>query len=236
MNFDVENFYPSISIDLFTDAISYAKTITNIDDDQLSIIMQSRKPLLFINNETRIKKSGEENFDFPMGCYDGAEVCELVGTYILNKLKNATNKDNICLYRDDELGIFQNIPKTEIERKKNQIVKVFEECGLSITIKCNSKSADFLDVMYDLVYEIYKPYRKVNNKPLYIKKHSNHPPNILKQLLKSIEKRISETSSNIDIFNRSIKIYNDVLHESNFKETLQFTIPAPKNNVKENGT
>ena len=47
VNFDVENFYPSISIDLFTDAISYAKTITNIDDDQLSMIMKSRKTLLF---------------------------------------------------------------------------------------------------------------------------------------------------------------------------------------------
>ena len=35
VNFDVENFYPSISIDLFTDAIIYAKIITNIDDDQL---------------------------------------------------------------------------------------------------------------------------------------------------------------------------------------------------------
>ena len=50
------------------------------------------------------------------------------------------------------------------------------------------------------------------------------------QLPKSIEKRISETSSNIDIFNKSIKIYNDALRESNFIETLQFTIPAPKNN------
>ena len=29
VNFDVENFYPSISIDFFTDAFSYAKTITN---------------------------------------------------------------------------------------------------------------------------------------------------------------------------------------------------------------
>ena len=87
MNFDVENFCPSISIDLFTDAIGYAKTITNIDDDQLSIIMQSRKTLLFNNDKPWIKKSGEENFDFPMGCYDGAEVCELAGIYILNKLK-----------------------------------------------------------------------------------------------------------------------------------------------------
>ena len=50
VNFDVENFYPSISIDLFTDAISYAKTITNIDDDQLSMIMKSRKTLLFNNS------------------------------------------------------------------------------------------------------------------------------------------------------------------------------------------
>ena len=165
-----------------------------------------------------------------MGCYGGADVCELVGTYILNKLKNITNKENIGLYRDDGLGIFQNIPKTEIERKKKQIVKVFKDCGLSITIKCNLKSEDFLDVTFDLLNEIYKPYRKPNNKPLYINKHSNHPPNILKQLPKSIEKRISEPSSNIDVFNRSIKIYNGALHESNFKETLKFVIPAPKNN------
>ena len=68
VNFDFENFSPSISIDLFTDAISYAKTITNINDDQLSIIMQSRKTLLFNNNEPWVKKTGEENFDVPMGC------------------------------------------------------------------------------------------------------------------------------------------------------------------------
>ena len=140
-----------------------------------------------------------------MSCYDGAEVCGMVGTYILNKLKNITNKENIGLYRDDGLGKFQNMPKTEIERKKKQIVKVFKDCGLSITIKCNLKSEDFLDITFDLLNEIYKPYRKPNNKPLYINKHSNHPPNILKQLPKSIEKRISETSSNIDVFNRSIK-------------------------------
>ena len=89
-----------------------------------------------------------------MGCYDGPEVCELVGTYILNKLKNVTNKENIGLYRDNKLGILQNIPKTEIERKKKQIVKVFKECGLSNTIKCNSKSVDFLGVTFYLVNEI----------------------------------------------------------------------------------
>ena len=61
VNFDVENFYPSISIDLFTDAISYKKTITNIDDDQLSIMIQSRKTLLFNNIEPWVKKLGKKN-------------------------------------------------------------------------------------------------------------------------------------------------------------------------------
>ena len=72
------------------------------------------------------------------------------------------------------------VPKTEIERKKKQIVKVFNDCVLSIIIKCNLKSIDFLKVTFDLVNDIYKPYREPSNRPLYIDKHSNHPPNILK--------------------------------------------------------
>ena len=68
--------------------------------------MQSRKTLLFDNNEPWFKQTVEENFDVPMSCYDGAEVCELMGTYILNKLKNVTNKENIGLCHDNVLGIF----------------------------------------------------------------------------------------------------------------------------------
>ena len=49
--------------------------------------MQSRKTLLFNKEEPWIKKFGDENFDVPMGCFDGAEVCHLVGIYILNLLK-----------------------------------------------------------------------------------------------------------------------------------------------------
>ena len=151
VNLDVENFYPSIWIDLFTDTSSYAKAITNIDDDQLSIRIQSRKTFLFDNIEPQVKKTGEENFDVPVGCYDGGEVCGLVGTYILNKLKSVTNKENIGLFRDNGLRIFQNKPKTETKRKKKQIVKVIKDCSLSVTIKCNSKSVDFLDVTFNLV-------------------------------------------------------------------------------------
>ena len=84
-------------------------------------------------------------------------------------------------------------------------------CGFPVTIQCNLKTVDFLDVTFDLENNVYKTFRKENNKPIYINKHSNHPPTILKQLLKSTEKRIFETSSNKHIFNESIKPYKDAL-------------------------
>ena len=42
-----------------------------------------------------------------MGSYDGAEVCELVGAYILNALATKYDKEQIGLYRDDGLAVFK---------------------------------------------------------------------------------------------------------------------------------
>ena len=38
-----------------------------------------------------VKKEVNENFDVLMGCFDGAEVCELVGSYILLQLNQVLN-------------------------------------------------------------------------------------------------------------------------------------------------
>ena len=84
--FDIESFYPSISPGLFHKAINFVKTSRDIPDKDISIIMQSRRTLLFNNKEPWLKKSVNEEFDVPMGCFDGAEVCELVGVYILHLL------------------------------------------------------------------------------------------------------------------------------------------------------
>jgi hypothetical protein len=95
ISFDVENFFPSISEKLFKDSIAFAKQFIIIDDADLNIIMQSRKTLLFYCEEPWVKKTDDEDFDVPMGSYDGAEVCELVGCYILNLLSNIVNKSSI---------------------------------------------------------------------------------------------------------------------------------------------
>ena len=44
-----------------------------------------------------------------MGCYNGAEVCELVGIFISNKLSFIIDRNSIDLYRDDGLGEFDKL-------------------------------------------------------------------------------------------------------------------------------
>ena len=51
MQFDVEEFYPSISKELLLKAITYAKTLVSISDEKINTIMHSRKSLLFTDKE-----------------------------------------------------------------------------------------------------------------------------------------------------------------------------------------
>ena len=66
MQFDIESFYPSITRGLVNKAIEFAKTIVDIPDEDLSIIMQSRKTLWFSDKVLWVKKERDEDFDVPM--------------------------------------------------------------------------------------------------------------------------------------------------------------------------
>ena len=201
--FEIESFYPWILLKLLEDTINFAKTVFNTSEQDTSIIMQARRTLLFNNGEPWVKKVGNEEFDVPMGCFDGAEICELVGIYNLHQLKSVMRKENVGLYRDDGLGILRNLSGPEVERMRKRIIKIFKDCGLNITIKMNLKTVDFLDVRFDLVNNTYQPYRKRNNEPVYFHKQSNHPHNILKEFPKSVKKRISDISSDENVFNNA---------------------------------
>ena len=59
-------------------------------------------------------------FNVKMGAYDGAEVCELVGTFSLDKISVKYDKNSIGLYYDNGLWVFNNSTwKNEIELTKN---------------------------------------------------------------------------------------------------------------------
>lgn len=105
MNFDIESFYPSITENLF----HFAKDIVVISNTELSIVLQARKILLSHVDIPWVKRSGNEEFDVPMGLYYGVEVCELVGCFLLNKLSHVMDKRFVALYRDDGVGVLRNI-------------------------------------------------------------------------------------------------------------------------------
>ena len=116
--FNIKSFYISISLNLYEKALNFAKQITPIADSDLRIMRHSRKTLLFHGSKSFIKREVNENFDVPMGCFDGEKVCELVGTYIFSQLNIVIENANVSHYRDDGLGIFVDISGPEIEKKK----------------------------------------------------------------------------------------------------------------------
>ena len=54
------------------------------------------------------------------------------------------------------------------DRTRKDIIKVFKDEGLSVTIESNLLVTDFLDVTFNLSDGKYSPFRKPDSKPLYI--------------------------------------------------------------------
>ncbi len=168
-----------------------------------------------------------------MGSYDGAETCELVGLYILSQLQNLGI--SIGIYRDDGLAACNKKP-SEVEKIKKNICKIFRENGLRITIEANLATVDFLDITMNLKSASYKPYMKPNNTPLYINKNSNHPPNIIKNIPSSINRRLSAISSNNNNFKQSTAPYQEALTKSGYQHELKYKIEEQINNKSNSKT
>ena len=189
---------------------------------------QARKTLLFNDSKPWLKKFGNEDFDVPMG----AEACELVGSLILTKLCDVLQRENVELYRDDGLAIVKQMPGPELERKRKKIIEIFKKYGLAITIKTNLFVVNFLDIQFNLLNGTFKPYRKPNNDPIYVHKDSNHLPQVLKELPKTIGKRISTISSSREIFESSKIEYENALKISGYKDRLVYENSSVNENDK----
>ena len=129
-----------------------------------------------------------------MDSFDSAEICELEGLYIQSNLENILSKTNFGLYRNNGLILLRNLSDQQIDKKRKTIIKMFKDIGFSIDIQTNLKEVDFLDITLNLQNGTYRPYKKANDKLLYIHSSSNHPPQIIKQLPNSISERLSKRS------------------------------------------
>ena len=110
---------------------------------------------------------------------------------------------------------------------------MFKDKHLNITIQCNLKIVNYLDVTFNLPNATYRPFCKPNNEITYIHKEPNNPSSILRQIPLSIEFRLSKHSSNEKICKESTQIYQEALKISghNHQITYQKSI---NNKSKEN--
>ncbi|KAJ8038228.1 hypothetical protein HOLleu_15581 [Holothuria leucospilota] len=162
-----------------------------------------------------------------MGSYDGAEICELVGLFILDILSKHFPAANVGLYRDDGLAVFKNLTARTADKLRNTCIDIFQSVGLKITVESNLKIVSYLDVTLNLTNGKYQLYRKPGNDPLYININSNHPPTVIKHLPRSIAKRVSELSCNENAFHDSLGPFEKALKESGYSAKLKYQPKSP---------
>ena len=103
------------------------------------------------------------------------------GLVTLSKLVHLFQNNSVGLYQDDGLGVLRVLPGLKTKRLRKNVVKIFKSCALTITSKTNLKIVDYLHVTFYLRNNGYKPYRKPDNLPVRIQKHSNYSAIVLNE-------------------------------------------------------
>ena len=224
IKFDVIEFYPSITENLLRKAIEFGQKYIAITSHDQKIIFNATKSVLANDDKIWIKKrsGGSPLFDITMGGYHGAEVCELVGLFMLHGLSDILKKEQVGLYRDDGLAVIEHLTDFKAEKLKVRLHKFAKELGLRLEIEGPMTKTVFLDITMDLNKNTYGPYRKKNSITQYINTGSNHPHNIIRQLPNMISRRISSRSSNLQEFQKAEDHYNKALEQSGHKEKVAY--------------
>ena len=155
-----------------------------------------------------------------MGSFDRAETSDLIGLFLLSKVKHL-NVDLGC-FRDDWLG-FSRLTARQTENVKKKIQKIFEDHDLRIDIRVNKNIADYLDITLDMKNGTYMPYTKPNHTPTYVHVQSNHPPAIIQNIPQSVNDRLSRLSSSKELFDSVAPIYQEALDKSGYNHKLTYT-------------
>ena len=149
---------------------------------------------------TMIRILKEENiescFNFTMGSFDSAKICEFFGIHTLSLMLNKFDKEYAGWYWDDELILLRNMSNQKTDRIQKDMIEIFINTGFKIEGKTNLNIIGVLDVTFHLSDGTFRSYKRPNNQLLYVNILSNHPSQIIKQLPTSISDRLSNNSSN----------------------------------------
>ena len=147
-----------------------------------------------------------------MGSFDDVEIWKFAGIHILSLLSNELDKQSTGLPQDDGLILLRNRSKQRTDRIRKDVIEIFRNAGFKsfkVEIKTNLHIADFLDVTFNLLDGMYTPYK---NKPSTTDYKTT--TNIYKY---NISNRLSNNSSNKQVFDISKGEYEKALRESGYE-------------------
>ena len=78
-----------------------------------------------------------------MESYDGAEICKLVGIYLLSLLPNIIDKNSSGLYRDEGLILLRNVNGKKMDRVRKNVIKIFKKVGFKTEIQIHLQTVTF---------------------------------------------------------------------------------------------
>ena len=97
-----------------------------------------------------IKKELSGNFNNPIGSFDGAKLCDVIGCLLLYNPNSFIDPSNNGQYRDDGLIIVDDctLRKGDIIRKK--LHWLFNKFGFKLDTEIKLKTTDYFDVTLNL--------------------------------------------------------------------------------------
>ena len=107
-----------------------------------SVLYHKQKYWIEANNNNSSKL-----FDMTMGGKHGAEICELVGLYILDGAKSKIKEIKVGIYRDDRLiAIDKNTSGSDIIKIKKKMHEYANEIGNKIELENPAYEINYLDL------------------------------------------------------------------------------------------
>ena len=91
--------------------------------------MHCYKSVLFDNETAWTKKNPSNMFDVTMGSFDRAEVCELIGLFLLDNLSHKYGKNNV-----------ETKKRSGQKKRRKDITRDFKKQGLNISMSANLKN------------------------------------------------------------------------------------------------
>ena len=84
-----------------------------------------------------------------------------------------------------------------------------------------------IKVVLNLEKEVFKPYRKPGDKPVYVNAASNHPPRVLRNIPLGINRRLCDISCNEEVFQEAMPVYQEELRKCGYSDKLVWMGDTP---------